>query len=607
MDSPFTDVTNRLDFSSGRLSNRKPAKRVRKSVFVATSKTKRSCRRSDFMVPGDLTAQSSIHNPTQQIPTIPLDVTTRLDIPSGPVTYKEPARRVGKTDTAVTSKRRRSRRRADFTVSGELNAQSSIHNPTQHMPTIPSAMYTIEFQKRGLPHAHILLWLHANNKLNSPDKIDSVICAELPDPRIDPQLFLAVSNYMVHGPCGLSNKQSPCMKNGKCSKFFPKKFCNSTSFDRDGFPIYRRRNSGITTTRRNIPLDNGYVVPYNAKLLMKYQAHINIEYCNKANSIKYLFKYINKGVDRVTMSMSMGENVNEVDEIKQYYDCRYLSACEAVWRIFKFEIHHHWPPVKKLEFHLPDKQLVIFKNGDEADQVLERSREKLTMFMAWMAANARYHCGKDLMYAEFPSMFVYDKPKREWRPRKQGFSIGRMNFIPPGTGELFYMRLLLNVQRGCLTFEELRTVKNNTYGTFREACEALGLLKDDGEFVDSIHEAAELGSGFYLRRLFVRLLLSNTLANPVAVWLKTWGLLADGILYERRRSFNNPGLTIDDERLQELCLMEIESILLVNGKSLKNFNGMPSVDSSILAEYGNLLLYNEMNYDTIEMARLHAQ
>ncbi|XP_057458802.1 uncharacterized protein LOC130749458 isoform X1 [Lotus japonicus] len=138
MDSPFTDVTNRLDFSSGRLSNRKPAKRVRKSVSVATSKTKRSCRRSDFMVPGDLTAQSSIHNPTQQIPTIPLDVTTRLDIPSGPVTYKEPARRVGKTDTAVTSKTRRSRRRADFTVSGELNAQSSIHNPTQHMPTIPS-------------------------------------------------------------------------------------------------------------------------------------------------------------------------------------------------------------------------------------------------------------------------------------------------------------------------------------------------------------------------------------------------------------------------------------------------------------------------------------
>ncbi|XP_057417171.1 uncharacterized protein LOC130711518 [Lotus japonicus] len=225
--------------------------------------------------------------------------------------------------------------------------------------------YTIEFQKRGLPHAHILLWLSMENKLRTPNMIDSVICAELPDPERFPQLFECVSNYMVHGPCGFSNKDSPCMKNGHCSKYFPKKFVQSTSFDSDGYPIYRRRNTGVITLRKGVPLDNRYVVPYNPKLLMKYRAHINIEYCNKSNSIKYLFKYINKGVDRVTMSMSVPQakkdQLEEVDEIKQYYDCRYLSPCEALWRLYGFEIHLKWPPVKKLIYHMPKKQVILFK------------------------------------------------------------------------------------------------------------------------------------------------------------------------------------------------------------------------------------------------------
>lgn len=89
--------------------------------------------------------------------------------------------------------------------------------------------------------------------------------------------------------------------------------------------MYRRRNYGISTLKNNIELDNKRVVPYNPKLLMKYQAHINIDYCNKSNCIKYLFKYVNKGVDQVTVSLTTHANgcdVQEsVDEIKQYYDC----------------------------------------------------------------------------------------------------------------------------------------------------------------------------------------------------------------------------------------------------------------------------------------------
>jgi len=74
-----------------------------------------------------------------------------------------------------------------------------------------------------LPHAHILLFLHPSNKYPSLEDINKIISAEIPDQQKDPLLYECVKNHIMHGPCGLTIKASPCMKNGRCSKFFPKK------------------------------------------------------------------------------------------------------------------------------------------------------------------------------------------------------------------------------------------------------------------------------------------------------------------------------------------------------------------------------------------------
>ena len=113
------------------------------------------------------------------------------------------------------------------------------------------------------------------------------------------------------------------MDKGKCLKHFPKPFQDTTSVNEEGYPIYRRRDTGRTVEKNGHHLHNGYVVPYNPTLLLKYGAHINVEWCNQARSIKYLFKYINKGNDKSTMTIFSTKPGSEVDEIKQYYDCRY--------------------------------------------------------------------------------------------------------------------------------------------------------------------------------------------------------------------------------------------------------------------------------------------
>jgi len=60
----------------------------------------------------------------------------------------------------------------------------------------------IEFQKRGLPHAHILLTFAHEDKLTCVEEIDSIICIELPKRDIDSLACDTVTRHMIHGPCG---------------------------------------------------------------------------------------------------------------------------------------------------------------------------------------------------------------------------------------------------------------------------------------------------------------------------------------------------------------------------------------------------------------------
>ena len=220
---------------------------------------------------------------------------------------------------------------------------------------------------------------------------------------------------MMHGPCGYENPKLLCMVKGQCSKYFSKKFCMRTSIDENGFAIYRRRDDGRHGFKNGVILDNRFVVPYILDLLIRYQAHINVEWCNKSKMIKYLFKYINKGVDRtraiiadnVVLDGQTGETRHkQVDEIKMYLDCRYLSAYEAVWRIFQFDIHFREPTVERLVVHLSFMNKVVYPENQSLPSILIRKDIGKTMLTEWMLTNQMFDDARDLTYAEFPTKWV---------------------------------------------------------------------------------------------------------------------------------------------------------------------------------------------------------
>ena len=114
-------------------------------------------------------------------------------------------------------------------------------------------VYTIEYQKQGFPHMHLLIFLHSADQFLEASQIDEVICAKLPTIETGPngELTRIVTSVILYGPCGDINSHSPCMSSArdglpKCTKRYPCNFFEETSIQENGYPLYRRCNNGFT-------------------------------------------------------------------------------------------------------------------------------------------------------------------------------------------------------------------------------------------------------------------------------------------------------------------------------------------------------------------------
>ncbi|XP_076931995.1 uncharacterized protein LOC143597361 [Bidens hawaiensis] len=392
---------------------------------------------------------------------------------------------------------------------------------------VQAVVYTIEFQKRGLPHAHICIFLHPGSKIHNPKDVDKFISAEIANKDTDPDLYKLVSDHMIHGPCGDANLKCTCMS--------------------------------------DIMMDNKTVVPYNKTLLKKFQAHVNVGWCNQDGSIKY------------------------------------VSACEAAWWIFGFDVHYRFPSVMRLAFHLPGEQQVIYGANEDIEDILNKTTNASSIFTGWFECNKKYDLEKTLTYAEFPTKYVWKKQCRKWEPRQRGFAIGRVHVVPAAFDEAYYLRILLNKVKGPECFEDIRTVDGVVCETFRDACYKRGLLDNDKEYIEAIEEASHTSTGYYLRNLFATMLITYSLSRPHFVWESTWQLLVDCILYKQQKDQNNPGLILNEEQLKNLALLEIENFLICNNSSLRRHQQMPFPDIETISRATNPLMVEDLSYDTETM------
>ncbi|KAG2213750.1 hypothetical protein INT45_001288 [Circinella minor] len=353
----------------------------------------------------------------------------------------------------------------------------------------------IEFQKHGLPHAHIVLILDENSKIRIAEDVDNIVSAEIPDSQRYPQAYATVTRNMIHTPCGvrLNNQAARCMTNGACSKKYRKPFANETRFDENGNITYRRRNMpdrtiDTTINRANYQIGNQWVVPYNLYLTTKYNSHINVEICASNKAVKYLYKYIYKGSDRahVTIGTTQNattqinntaqnardkDNIESQDEIESFLNVRYVSAAESCWRIFQKDMQDHFPSVKRLDIHLPLEEPIYFDADANVKDLQRSARNRRSTLTDWFALNQCDHEARQYLYSDIHSEYVYNR-QRGWYCRSRSHNrgvapISRMYFVQPRDLEKYSLRLLLLHVPGAISFEDLRTYQDVEYPDFK--------------------------------------------------------------------------------------------------------------------------------------------
>nr|GEZ54971.1 hypothetical protein [Tanacetum cinerariifolium] len=232
------------------------------------------------------------------------------------------------------------------------------------------------------------------------------------------------------------------------------------------------------------------------------------------------------------MSTLTDKQLIEVDKIKNYVDGRFVCPFEACWRIFDYPIYCREPAVQILNVHLENIQRVSFRNRDRIDIIVNMPEKKKMTLTKWYVYYDQNTDGRHLTYLDFPSEFAWSAKTKSWHRRviKTKQSIGRLTYVHPSSGDLFYFRMLLCHKKVCKSPDEVQTINGKLLPTYRVACEALGLLGDDKEWDVALEESTVLATAAKLR-------IFGKSVNDFGLPLPPWDMLEDlknKLLMEKR-------------------------------------------------------------------------
>ncbi|XP_023765283.1 uncharacterized protein LOC111913805 [Lactuca sativa] len=346
--------------------------------------------------------------------------------------------------------------------------------------------------------------------------------------------------------------------------------------------------------------------------------------------IKYLFKYISKRADRfrypiqkaeapdesyaetstVGCTTSENEEIQPINEVENFLDGRYIFPHEAAWRILNFHIHHRHPPIQTLSVHEENMQQVIFKGDSTIPEVLSNPVSSTTTLLRWFHSNMKDLKGRDLTYLEYPKSYKWESSSKSWSRRvdKSLKMVGRLVFVHPSSGELFYLWMLLCHQKGCTSFEDLRTVSGTVYRTFRGACNVLGLIGDDIEWLTAFTEASVWVNSLQLRSFFCHLLLFCEVSNPGLLWETACEKMKDDYIHTLKRKMPDKDVAATNDIIQQQLLHDLEHTLRssVPSKAMTDFD-LPMPLGDIVAIFQNRMLLEEMSYDKESLRKQHAE
>ncbi len=237
----------------------------------------------------------------------------------------------------------------------------------------------VEFQMRGSPHVHMFFWTDMP-KVDDEEilsYIDKVICTELPDEKVDPELYRLVKSLQTH-----SHKPDYCLKrSGLCRFGFPYRVCRKTQLMSNVDIASNQTRGRFYETKRS---ENSlYINAYNPMILRHFRSNMDLQIVGKAESVAYyvcayLLKSEPQGLKFALSELMQNMNKQESPPSQRtkllkigfaVLKHRALSAQEAAYRLSDLKLIHSSRKVVRLNTKPLCKRYKVLKSKKAREEL----------------------------------------------------------------------------------------------------------------------------------------------------------------------------------------------------------------------------------------------
>lgn len=385
-------------------------------------------------------------------------------------------------------------------------------------------MRAIEFQHRGLPHAHIVFKIVDAPDQNTSEEgiivnyIDTFISAEMPivtpgssTEVEDARYCELVRKHNMHnciiGPRGCKANQSCICKRGYSDDSSP---VLTTHFSELGYPIYRRRHAA---DRR--------VVPHSRPMIMAWDGHLNLEYAAGVKCALYLYSYLYKGPKSVGIDVKAVDPT--VDETSLYLKARVICSMDACWRTFGYQTYPSSKPrVRVIKVKTEDMVNYLLRSSKLCDIVIYLNRPAQLAGLKYVEFNkeyitcptlpARYAQNTNLLNTEYYTINIntpHGKTLRVHVCKRSSLlqkPVTRMEMLYVMAGDIWYLRLIL-LKEAPRSFKDALSHQGIQYSCYQQAAIAKGYVEFGVEIKDNFTELTQFCTPRKLRSMFCIMLI----------------------------------------------------------------------------------------------------
>ena len=230
--------------------------------------------------------------------------------------------------------------------------------------------WRIEFQNRGSPHLHMVVWIENHPDFETEEglaMIDRVCVAQLP-PK-DTELYNLVKRCQWHhhtASCKKGNRVVHCRFN------FPKAPCENTKIISATSTEFIENEGRLFQLKRSI--DEKWINQYHPKLLELWKGNMDIQPCGSSDRIAYyIAKYISKN-EPTELNATVAEAIEQLKQDAQqdtaknlFKICmkilnkRQISACESAFRLCHLVLRHSSRKCIYINTRKPDEKYRVIE------------------------------------------------------------------------------------------------------------------------------------------------------------------------------------------------------------------------------------------------------